>query len=218
MYTLKHWLKVDNLSLVLLFIVFWVPVIVFLKLAGEVIEKEPIAFDTVIINWLHAHANPFLDSFFLVFTNIGGVIGIVTITILLVTYLLYKKQRRNSLLLVAGVGGAAVANLILKALFQRDRPSLFDPSVVETSFSFPSGHAMASSALILCVILIFWHTKWRWLVTLIGAIVVLAISVSRLYLGVHYPTDIIAGWCASTAWVAIVFFASKKLRPSALTM
>ena len=184
----------------------------FLKLAGEVVEKEPIAFDTTIINWLHSHASPFLDSFFLVFTNIGGVVGIVTITILLSALLVYKKQRRNSLLLLIGVGGAAVANLILKGLFQRDRPSLFDPSVVETGFSFPSGHAMASSALILCVIIIFWNTRWRWLAISLGVFVVFAIGVSRLYLGVHYPSDVIAGWCVSTAWVTLVFFTLKKLR------
>jgi len=211
MNNLVRWLKHKNASLIILFIIFWAPFIVFFKIAGEVIEKEPIHFDIVILNWLHNHANLFLDSFFLVFTNIGGVAGIVMITSVLIAYLLYKRQRRNSLLLLAGVGGAATANLILKGLFQRDRPSMFDSSIVETSFSFPSGHAMASSALVLCVILIFWNTKWRWLITGAGICLVLAISVSRLYFGVHYPTDIIAGWCASIAWVLTVFFISNKL-------
>ena len=76
--------------------------------------------------------------------------------------------------------------------------------MVEHSSWFPSGHAMASSALALSLIVIFWSTKWRWLV-LAGAIFyVVIIALTRLYLGVHYPTDILAGWAVSCAWVAIV--------------
>jgi membrane-associated phospholipid phosphatase len=211
MNTIKHWLKNNNFSLIILFVVFWTPVIIFLKIAGEVVEKQPIPFDITILNWLHGHANSFLDTFFMIATNTGGVVGIVIISLLLISYFLYQRQFKSSLLLVASVGGAVIANLILKSLFQRDRPSLFDSSVIEKSFSFPSGHSMASSALVLCVILLFWNTKWRWLVTTLGVLLVLAIGISRLYFGVHYPTDVIAGWCASTAWVLLVFYVSKKL-------
>ena len=209
--SIKSWLKNNNFSLIILFIVFWTPVIIFLKIAGEVSEKEPIHADIAVLNWLHSHASPFLNSFFLTFTNIGGLFGIMTISLLLLAYLLYKKQRKDALLLLASVGGATAANLILKGLFHRHRPSLFRSSVVETSFSFPSGHAMASSALVLSVILIFWNTKWRWLVTAVGIFFVLAIGISRPYFGVHYPSDIIAGWCVSTAWVLLVFFISRRL-------
>ena len=109
------------------------------------------------------------------------------------------------------VGGAAVANLVLKLLFHRDRPSLWHPSVVETSFSFPSGHAMLSAALILSIIFIVWKTRLRLASIVIGSILILLIGTSRLYLGVHYPSDVAAGWCASLAWIVVVVAVINQL-------
>jgi undecaprenyl-diphosphatase len=186
-------------------LIFWIPVVMLVKIAGEIVEKEPIGFDVAILNWLHAHATSFYDLFFRVVTELGGIAAVVAVTTLLIGYFwFYKKRRRFALLLAFGVGGAAAANVALKALFQRERPSLWDPSVVETSFSFPSGHAMASAALIACLVVILWRTRYRWIAAIVGGIIVLLVGVSRLYLGVHYPTDVIAGWCASIAWVMLV--------------
>lgn len=208
----KRWLTRDNYKLVLLFICFWTPLILFFKIAGEIIEREPIRGDIAILNWLHSHANPFLDHLLLTATNIGGAIGMTVITSLLLMYFLYKHQVRKATILVACVGGVTIANIILKGLFHRDRPSLFKSSVVETSFSFPSGHAMASSALILCLVLLYWNTKWRWPIAIAGTVLVLTVGISRPYFGVHYPSDIIAGWCASTGWVLLMFFVINKIR------
>ena len=186
-------------------LIFWAPVVILARIAGEIVEKEPIGFDVAILRWLHAHANGFYDQLFLIITELGGIAAVVLITALLVGYFwFYKKRRHPALLLAFGVGGAAAANVVLKALFQRERPSLWHPSVVETSFSFPSGHAMASAALAACVIVILWRTRYRWVAVVTGAIVVGLIGLSRLYLGVHYPSDVLAGWCASIAWVTIV--------------
>lgn len=191
--------------LIAVLVVFWTPVVILAKIAGEIIEKEPILFDMVILNWLHAHSNAFYDQFFLVITELGGIVAVVAITLFLTVYYWgYKKRKRPALILAFGVGGAAAANVVLKALFQRDRPSLWHPSVVETSFSFPSGHAMASAALVACIVVILWKTKYRWLAVVAGAIIVGLVGLSRLYLGVHYPSDVLAGWCASIAWVTIV--------------
>lgn len=203
--------------LIAVLVIFWTPVVILAKIAGEIIEKEPISFDIAILNWLHAHSNAFLDQFFLFATELGGIVAVVVITALLISYYwFYKKRRHPALLLAFGVGGAAAANVVLKALFQRDRPSLWHPSVVETSFSFPSGHAMASAALVACLVVILWKTRYRWVAIAIGAIVVGLIGLSRLYLGVHYPSDVLAGWCASVAWVTIVVvilrFASRKFK------
>lgn len=194
------------LKRILVSLLFWVPVIIFLKLAGEVIEKEPLAFDTPILNWLHDHATPFLDQFFMFLTNAGGIVSVCIISALILSYLLFRKRYRSALILGFGFGGAMAANIVLKALFHRDRPSLWHQSVVETGFSFPSGHAMASAALVTCLVIILWHTKWRWLTVVLGGIVVLLIGVSRLYLGVHYPSDILAGWCVSIAWVLLAAY------------
>jgi undecaprenyl-diphosphatase len=191
--------------LVAVSLIFWTPVVILAKIAGEIVEKEPIVFDVAILNWLHAHANAFYDQLFLIITELGGIVSVVVITALLIGYYwFYKKRRRPALLLAFGVGGAAAANVVLKALFQRERPSLWHPSVVETSFSFPSGHAMASAAIVACLVVILWRTRYRWIAIIAGAIVVGLVGLSRMYLGVHYPSDVLAGWCASIAWVTIV--------------
>jgi undecaprenyl-diphosphatase len=121
------------------------------------------------------------------------------------TVILWLKRRRYAALaLAAGVGGAAAMNLVLKYLFERTRPDLWTRLVHETSFSFPSGHAMASSALAFSLIVIFWRTRWRWWIIAAGVLYMVTIGFTRLYLGVHYPTDIIGGWVVSMGWVAIV--------------
>src|SRR3990167_6860759 len=106
-------------------------------------------------------------------------------------------------LLLAGAS-AGLLNFGLKLLFGRSRPELWTHLVTESSYSFPSGHAMLSSALALALVSIFWGTKYRVTVAIGAALYIAMIGFTRLYLGVHYPSDIIAGWCASFAWVIIV--------------
>jgi membrane-associated phospholipid phosphatase len=215
-----EYLRQHRISFLLaVLVIFWTPVVILAKIAGEIIEKEPIGFDIAILNWLHVHSNTFFDQFFLIITELGGIIAVVLVTLFLTIYLwVYKKRRRSALTLAFGVGGAAAANIVLKALFQRERPSLWHPSVIEISFSFPSGHAMASAALIACLVVILWKTKYRWLAVVAGTIIVALVGLSRMYLGVHYPSDVLAGWCASIAWVTIVVvilrLISRKLKRS----
>jgi undecaprenyl-diphosphatase len=83
--------------------------------------------------------------------------------------------------------------------------------ITETGYSFPSGHAMLSSALILSVVFIIWKTRFRWVGVIIGAILIGLIGLSRVYLGVHFPTDIVAGWSVSFVWVFIVLVVTKSL-------
>jgi undecaprenyl-diphosphatase len=192
-------------------ILFWIPVIVFAKLAGEIIEREPIRGDIAILHWIHSLSTPLLDKVFLFFTTIGSVEYVLPLSILILGLLLYKKRRLNSIIFLFGVGGAAAANIILKHLFHRTRPSFWSSAVTETGYSFPSGHAMASSALVLCLIVILWNTRWRVASIIVGGLVVVMIGVSRLYLGVHYPTDVIAGWCVSLVWVTIVVTIAQRL-------
>lgn len=228
MHTIKtdiiHWVKTHkNSQLLIAFILFWTPVIVFVRIAGEVAERQPIGLEISLLQWIHSQASPVLDLIFLFFTTIGNVAYMVPFTLLLIAYLLYTRQRLNALIVFFGMGGAAAANLILKALFHRDRPAFWQSLITETDYSFPSGHAMLSAALILCIIAIVWRTKFRWTAIIAGAFVVGMIGLSRLYLGVHYPTDIIAGWSVSAVWIVIVLlllngasYEFHKRRPSSL--
>lgn len=192
--------------------VFWLPVIVFMKLAGEIVEKEPLAFDIPMMLAIHSHATRVWDNFFMAITNFGGVEGVVAASILLALYLAAKKNYKGIILLVAGVGGAAAANAILKLLFHRDRPSLWPHMVSEASFSFPSGHAMASASLAAVIVMIFWHTRYRWWIVGLTGLYMVIVGISRIYLGVHYPSDILAGWSAAIAWVVLVAYVMRRYR------
>ena len=196
--------KYKTWQLGIAFILFWTPVVVFLKITGEIIERQPIKIDMSILGFVHSQTSPALDKIFLFFTTIGNVEYILPITLVLLTYLLYKRRRHSALILFFGVGGAAAANIVLKSLFHRDRPVFWQSLITETGYSFPSGHAMLSAALVLCVVAIVWRTKWRLPTIIIGGLVVFMIGLSRLYLGVHYPTDVIAGWSVSAIWIGIV--------------
>jgi len=183
---------------------FWTPVVAFSYIAGEVLERQPLFFDNAILQWIHAHSSTFLDKLFLAITTIGNVEVITLIALTIIGILLYKRYRLQAAIIFSSFFGAAAANFVLKLVFHRDRPAFWQSAIRETGYSFPSGHAMLSSALALSIIAIAWNTRWRWLAIGIGVPFILLIGYSRLYLGVHYPTDVLAGWLASSAWVIVV--------------
>ncbi len=187
-------------------ILFWLPAIIFCYIAGEILERQPFYLDTAVLNWIHAHSSYFLDNFFLVLTTIGNAEIIAPIALLISGLLYYKRYRQKAIIVFTAFFGAAAANLILKLLFHRTRPAFWQSAIHETGYSFPSGHAMMSSALVLSIIVLVWNTRWQWFAIGIGMPFVALVGYSRLYLGVHYPTDVIAGWLASAAWLSIVVF------------
>lgn len=172
--------KYKTPQLIIAFILFWVPVIIFFRIAGEILEKEPIGIDATILAWIHSQATPALNTFFYDITTLGNVEIALPFTALLLAFLLYKKHRRHAMIVFFGVGGAAAANLVLKLLFQRDRPTFWQSIITETGYSFPSGHAMITAAIILCIIAILWKTKWRIVAIIIGALIILLVGFSRL--------------------------------------
>jgi membrane-associated phospholipid phosphatase len=103
-------------------------------------------------------------------------------------------------------------NLLAKSAFARVRPDFWVSLLPETTFSFPSGHAMQSMAVVAGLVALTWRGRWRWPVALIGLCVVFLVGLSRIYLGVHYPSDILAGWTAALAWVIGLSVLFKGLR------
>lgn len=196
----KH-IAVRLLFVLLLFIV---STLIFVRIAREVRMHETLPIDVTVLAWVRGFSTPWLDAASRIVTQLGGQLFVPTITILLAAVLWIKRYRDHALLIMAGVGGASVLTLALKAFFARARPELWPSLVIETSFSFPSGHAMASSALAASIVAVLWFTRWRSLAIVIGALYVLMIGFTRLYLGVHYPSDIVAGWLLGVAWVAAV--------------
>jgi membrane-associated phospholipid phosphatase len=185
-------------------LLFWIPLIIFIGIANEVSELEPLPSDVAILNYIHANVSAGLAGLFLLVTNLGNVMGITIITGLFVALLAYRRRFTDIAVLLVGVIGAAIANVVMKLLFKRGRPSLWASVVQEQSFSFPSGHAMGSSALVFFLMYIAWHTRFRWPAIILGSMFMLSVGFSRLYFGVHYPSDVLAGWLASFLWVIIV--------------
>ena len=188
------------------------PLWLFAELADEVHGLEEIVFDDALLHWFNALAGPRLDSFFLVVTRIGYEYGVVPLAVLLPLVLLVRRHRREAVFAAVACGGSALLNMAAKHTFQRPRPALWESLAPESTFSFPSGHAMGSMTLAAVLVLLAWRTRWRWPVLAAAVAFVGLVGISRLYLGVHYPSDVLAGWAAGLAWVAGSYLVLFRIR------
>lgn len=177
------------------------PLLAFAGLADEVREKEIFFFDAPLLLGLHRLATPIFDQLFMAISKIGYQWGVIPLDILILLWFSYRKQFREGLFVGMAVVGSALLNVAAKHFFMRLRPALWLSITPETTYSFPSGHAMGSATLAMVVILLCWRTRWRWTALIVSVLFVPLVGVSRIYLGVHYPSDILAGWIAAIAWV-----------------
>lgn len=179
---------------------------VFASIADEVHEGDTQVYDRSVLTLLRSDvATPLLDSVMLVVTDFGGVTAVSLLTAALAVVMWKKRMFSRAAVLLLTMTGIAAAVTMLKLIFARERPSNVGEIVQETSFSFPSGHSMGSMGLAVIVVLLLWKTKWRVPALTLGIIYVLLIGFSRLYLGVHYPTDVLAGWLLGAGWASAVF-------------
>jgi len=197
----RHWLRRNAWRIGLLFAGVLLPMGVFVALADEVHELENFYFDEPLLWSMRALASPGWDRFFSVVTEAGYQYGVIPLDTLIVLLLLGLRRWRESMFAAFSFVGSALLNMSAKQFFQRDRPSLWESIAPEHTFSFPSGHAMGSMTLAAVLIALAWRTRWRWPVLLLASTFALLVGVSRIYLGVHYPSDILGGWCAALVWV-----------------
>ncbi|WP_093298728.1 phosphatase PAP2 family protein [Pseudoxanthomonas sp. CF385] len=198
--------------LVLLFLCVLAPLWLFVELADEVHELEVFYFDDPLLWRAHALAGPALDRFFIFVSAIGYQWGVVPVDIALTIGLLVARRWREATFAGVSLGGSALLNMATKQFFQRNRPTLWESIAPEHTFSFPSGHAMGSATLAMVVLLLCWHTRARWPVAALAALFALTVGASRIYLGVHYPSDILGGWTAGIAWVSGVYLVLYRIR------
>lgn len=174
-----------------------------------------LSFDLWFENFLVSVRTPFWADVFRGITFFGNTTTVIGIAVVVGIFLLRSKISRTY---IAGLGitliGAAGSVYVLKELIGRVRPDGLIPLLTETSFSFPSGHATMAMACYGFIAYFFCklypHSKQ---LILIGtALVVLSIGFSRLYLGVHFPTDVIAGYLVGGVWLWIGIQVTKKLR------
>ncbi|MFC3552444.1 phosphatase PAP2 family protein [Lysobacter cavernae] len=194
-----------GLHLLLIFVGLLLPLWGFAELADEIHEQEVIAFDEPVLNFAHQLARDGSDRFFVLVSKLGYLWGVVPFDIALVLVLTWLRRLRAASFAALALGGSALLNIATKQVFARERPALWESVAPETNYSFPSGHAMGSMTLACVLILLTWRTRWRWPVVVVMATFVGLVGLSRVYLGVHYPSDILAGWAAAMAWVIAVF-------------
>ena len=182
-------------------------ILLFAEIAEDVAEGESRGFDTAVLLWIDAHSPDWLYGPMLAVTTLGYYWFVLPLLVV-ATFLFYRKRRRISavLLPVATLGGM-VLTTVLKAVFERARPDLFESGYTASFYSFPSGHATIAvgfyGTLTLLLALRLKGLK-RWTVVAFGTALVLLIGFSRLYLGVHYPTDILAGYLAAPLWISTI--------------
>lgn len=174
----------------------------FAELAQGVNEERGFAFDTAMLTWLAGvQSRPLtLIALALNYLAISYTLGL---GVCIAAARLWRKNRRSAVFLIVAFWGAVGVNLVAKEFFSRVRPDLFEQLTPITNSSFPSGHAMGSFALALAVLLVLVQLRVRrglaW--GLFAVMLAVIVGLSRNYLQVHYPSDVLAGWALSTAWV-----------------
>lgn len=187
--------------------------VVFLKIGEDVLGKETISFDSTIIHFIYAFRSPLMTTVMRAITFLGGGLFIGS-AIVVTIVLLVRKHAKDALIFSFILFFGINLNLLLKALFQRPRPE-FMPLIHESSYSFPSGHSMNSFVFYMSLsYFIFRKTnsrRLRLILSLLSGLLVLFIGISRVYLGVHYPSDVLAGFIAGGIWLCAAILFEKTL-------
>lgn len=174
---------------------------IFLFLAAEIVHQGSLlAWDQFWLTQIHAVQSISLTTLARTVTPLGVSWGVIPVSITIGVGLGYARRWQSLLYLVLTLGGTAFLNRITKAFFHRDRPQLSADMPIVSGYSFPSGHAMSSMAFVIVLVVLMWNTTYRWPVLIAGSCFVLLIAWTRLYLGVHYPSDIVGGWTLAGAW------------------
>jgi undecaprenyl-diphosphatase len=185
----------------------------FAALADEVMEQETLQIDTAVLVTLRAVQSPALDRAAYVVSALGAEV-LAALMVALLIGLGWRRRWGAAVGLLITVVGAQMLNNVLKDWFHRTRPAPLEGFIPAQAFSFPSGHAMVAAAFYLFVGYLAWRIlsgKVRLVCTTLLIAVALLIGLSRLYLGVHYLTDVVAGYVAGIAWTDAVIIGGHVL-------
>ncbi len=187
-------------------------------LADEVFEGDTKNFDASVRDYVHGFAAPALTSAMEFFSLVGSPLFLTILGLIVVGIFIYQKHKRAVVLFLIGMAGELLLDTLLKLFFKRARPEAFFGYALPSSYSFPSGHALGS----LCFFgILAWLVTARiknkigkTLIWLTAIFLILSIGISRIYLGVHYPSDVLAGFSTGLFWVLTValgdFWLNKK--------
>ena len=215
-------LNVD-LYLLVLFLAVAVALFAFLKLASEVMEGDTLAFDRMLLQALRTPGEPhvpigpeWLRIAMVDITALGGVSVLTLLTVVATGYLIAARRTATAAFLVGAISGGALTSTLLKLTFARARPDVVEHIVAVHSASFPSGHALNSAVTYLTLGALLARAEEKRSVRryLIGVAIFLTLIIgsSRVYLGVHWPSDVIAGWCVGAAWALLCSLVARALQ------
>jgi len=189
--------------------------IFFAWLSNEVLAGETRQFDEVTRAAVHHLASPTMTAIMRGISFTGSTIFLTTATIIMFIWFLTRRWRREGWLLGITMLGASILNTTLKLTFQRPRPEPFFDLLAPRTYSFPSGHSLASfcfyGALATVLTARIENKTINFVTWLIAGVMVLVIGLSRIYLGVHYTTDVLAGYAAALIWIAVIRFLEMQL-------
>lgn len=189
------------------------------------VHGEIRAFDEAVLLALRDPSNlsdpigpAWLQIMFRDITSLGGYAVLTLITLAVIGYLLMDGKRGAALLVLASVGGGAVLSSLLKLGIDRPRPDLVAHLVEVSTASFPSGHATLAAVTYLTLGTLLSRVEARWsakiYVLTVAVALTFLIGISRIYLGVHWPTDVLAGWCVGSAWAMLCWRIALALQRS----
>ena len=199
----------------------------FLTLAGEVTEGDTQAFDTRILQVLRQPDDPsrpigppWMESSLLDLTAIGGPTVLALVVLAVVGFLLLQTRYRTALFVVLTAISGELINTAMKHAFNRPRPTIVPHLRAVYTTSFPSGHAMESAIVYLTLGAILMRVADSRVTKLyclgIAVLLTVLVGTSRVYLGVHYPTDVLGGWIIGFVWASICWLVEDRLEASAI--
>ena len=201
----KNWLSVLTIEF-LFVILLLLAMIIFIYLVRMIFIRESTEFDDRVFNTIKPYINDGLTNFMLVITFLGKHDLLIPLNFVLIAFFIYRKERWFATRIAALSLSSLLLMFLLKFFFQRNRP--LQPVIDDVSgYSFPSGHALISVVFYGLFIHMIWHeVKNKWLrialITLLGALILL-IAFSRIYLNVHYASDVIAGIAVGFIWLVL---------------
>jgi len=189
--------------------------LVYWELGEGVSSEEGFVWDEQLMLALHSLSQPWLDKLFLAITRSGDILLVLPILAMFI-YLWRRSEKITAVLLVVSAVIYPLVSLVVKEQFGRSRPEVFPPLVIEDTFSFPSGHTLTAVGVYGFIAVLLWQRGHRLLATLSG-IWVFVIALSRVYLGAHYPSDVLASLALGTIMLIIILYIDKRLNAIAPT-
>ena len=189
----------------------------FAKLSEDLLYNELGTFDRIVGEFIRAFATPSTTRLALIITNLGSAYIEIGLMLLVGAFLFfYLKHTWETILLSISLSGAWLLNTILKVLFHRARPDIVHLTEAG-GYSFPSGHAMVAAAFYGVIGYLLWlnlknRSKPAWYIVVLTFGLIIAIGMSRIYLGVHFASDVIAGYAAGGVWAIACIVSLKEIR------